>query len=447
MRGTLLLLILLLTSACSKPAYEGPPILVIGMDGLEWSVMEKLLDQGELPHFEKLIQKGVGASISTHQPTYSPVLWTTMATGREKEAHGVPHFLPVDQGGRPIPGGLPYTSNTRRVPAIWNLAGDAGRKVTSVAWWVSWPAEVVEQGRVVASYAAQVQGNILWKAGVWEEGLPQLTYPESLQESLTPLLAYGTPQGPLRAEYDALFGTVPRKKGWAFPIQRDELFRVSYHGDKTHYKIARQLLQEEVSDLNMVYFGLSDVAGHFYWRYREPGKFGYPVPLEHSKLMGGHIDQAYRVLDEWLGGLLEDVSEDTLVMVVSDHGMHASNLTKPKHPQSGGHEDSPDGVFILAGPGVQAQGLLTADARRVGDILDLTPTWLDFLGLPIGTAMKGHSLRALMTSAWQESHALLPRDTDLGEDFRAATPALEPSTNANQQFLQGIKEMGYIGSD
>ena len=163
--------------------------------------------------------------------------------------------------------------------------------------------------------------------------------------------------------------------------------------------------------------------------------------------MGGHIDQAYRVLDEWLGGLLEDVSEDTLVMVVSDHGMHASNLTKPKHPQSGGHEDSPDGVFILAGPGVQAQGLLTADARRVGDILDLTPTWLDFLGLPIGTAMKGHSLRALMTSAWQESHALLPRDADLGEGFRAATPALEPSTNANEQFLQGIKEMGYIGSD
>ena|GEM_PF-831461 len=439
--------VLLVLSACGKPAYQGPPALVIGIDGLEWSVMEKLLNKGELPHFQTLLERGVGGSLQTHRPTFSPVLWTTMATGREKEDHGVPHFLPVDENGKPIPGGLPYTSNTRRVPAIWNLTADGGRDVLAVAWWVSWPAEEVKNARIVSSYAAQVQGNILWKAGIWEEGLPELTYPDSLQEELVPILAAGAPLGPLRADYQAIFGQVPREKGWGFPIRRDRLFRVTYHADRTHGQIMNQLLEEKVADLNMVYFGLADVAGHFYWRYREPSRFGYPIPLEHSQLLGDHIDKAYRFMDQAVGALIARVPPETFIMVVSDHGMHAANLTSPKHPQSGGHEDAPDGVIILAGPDVRNQGLLGVDSRRLGDILDVTPTLLDFLCLPASPAMPGKSMRENFLASWRDAHPALPAEESVGQGFRPATPARQPGTDANQQFLQGIKEMGYIGEE
>ena len=73
----------------------------------------------------------------------------TIATGRMPQDHGIPFFSELDpRNGMPKEGGLPYTSECRRVPAIWNLAGDAGLDVLSVGWWVSWPAEAVKNGRI-----------------------------------------------------------------------------------------------------------------------------------------------------------------------------------------------------------------------------------------------------------------------------------------------------------
>ena len=130
--------------------------------------------------------------------------------------------------------GLPYTSNSRKVPALWNIASKFDRSVLSVGWWVSWPAEPVN-GRIMASYAAQAQGQVFWKAGVWEEGLPEMTYPEELIYDVIPLLQNGSPTGPLRAGYNEYFSVIPgepRKSAedpvdpWEFPRVRDSFFRI-----------------------------------------------------------------------------------------------------------------------------------------------------------------------------------------------------------------------------
>jgi hypothetical protein len=440
---------LILAASCGgPPEREGPPVLVVGMDGLEWSVMDPLLRQGRLPAFAALIERGVAGSIRTTQPTFSPVLWTTMATGVGPLDHGIHNFFEASLKGQIVNprNPLPYSSNCRKVPALWNLAGEEGMDSLSVAWWVSWPAEEVPRGRIVASYAAQAQGNLLWKAGVWTEGLPRLTWPPELGAEVLPHLKRGEPAGPLREEYNEAFGIVPGKEGWEFPAGRDAFFRFSFHGDRTHYAVMRDQLSREIADLNMVYFGLADVAGHFFWRYRQPEAYQYPVPPEHVDRLGDRIEKAYEILDGWLGGLLDEVGEDCMVMVVSDHGMHAANLKSPRHPQSGAHEDAPDGVLILAGPGVRKLGILAPRDRRMGSIFAVAPTILDWLGSGPPGYMEGEPLRRWMTDSWKNSNPET-RGRDHRRGFRKATPPITPGEDASASFLDSMREIGYVDSE
>jgi hypothetical protein len=413
------------------------------MDGLEWDVLEPLLDKGRLPNFEKLIQRGIGGSIQTAVPTFSPVLWSTIATGFGPQEHGILNFAEMGADGQL---GKPYTSNTRRVPAIWNMAAEQNRRVLSTAWWVSWPAEAISNGRIVASYAAQAQGRILWKSGVWKDGLPDLTYPNELIEEILPALQNGAPEGPLRKEFNSVFGSIPQGGDWDFPWQRDRLFRVAYHGDRTHHRIMLEQLQKEVADLNMVYYGLPDVSGHYFWRYREPSAFSYFIPEEQIARLGDRIDRVYEVMDRWLGELLEAVPEDTHILILSDHGMHAFNLANPRQIQSGGHEDGPDGVFIFAGPSAKQTGLLPKEERRVTNIFQIAPALLHLLNLPVPEDMPAPVPSQLFTNDWSSSHPV-EKGPSLRPGFRKATPPRIPGKGYDKEFIDSMRAIGYVGGE
>jgi type I phosphodiesterase/nucleotide pyrophosphatase len=454
--------------------FDGPPVVVVGMDGLEWEVLTPLLEANKMPNFQALIDRGIAGGLATFQPTFSPVVWTTIATGVPKEEHGIRYFSEM-KNGKVVKDGLPYTSNSRRVPAVWNIVSDQGRDVLSVGWWVSWPAEAVN-GRIVASYAAQAQGNLFWKAGVWKEGLPELTSPPDLMFNyVLEQLEKGGLEGPVRDQYEQLFGILPKPNGkldpWAFPRERDAFFRTGFHGDRTHLNIFLEQLERQVADLNLVYFGLPDVAGHFWWRYREPGDFQYSIDETQLKFLQNRIDQSYIAVDGFLGEIVADLPANARILVVSDHGMHGGNFKNPNHPQSGVHEDAPPGVFIAAGPGIRPDGMaplrdwkypvfvpgpngqmrrvqkeLRAPAR-IGSVFDITPTLLDWLDTPTALDMAGKSLRRIMQQDWLDAHPKKAVPT-YKTGFRPATPPRLPRAGLNQEFKKGVMEaLGYFDSE
>lgn len=420
---------------------ERPPVVVVGVDGMTWNVVEPLLLADRMPHMRKLIDRGLAGNLMTDRPPYSPVLWTSIGTGTKFAQHGIHYFTEASVKGKPKVGGLPYTSNSRKVPALWNIAGHHGRTVNSVAWWVSWPAEAVPGSRIVASYAAQAQATILWKPLVMKDGLPGLTYPHALQDTIEDTLYAGRPDGPLVEHYNARFGAVPGD--WAFANKLDRFFRGVYHADQTHHDVFLGILRDHgVADLNMVYYGLPDVAGHYFWRYRTPHNYSYHIPQPHIDRLQDHIDLAYEQFDIWLGELVEALPDDAIIVLVSDHGMGPENLDDGRNMQSGGHTNAPPGVMVVAGPGVQTKGLQPRGSRYLGGIYDITPTVLDLLGLPTGDYMDGKPLRNLMTEAWLEAHPELPaQDHRVG--FRAATPPMVPTEDANQDFMHALDQLGY----
>jgi len=67
--------------------------LIIGIDGATWDIIDRLADQGRLPNLKKLAGNGVRARLRSIPPFVSPVLWTTIASGKNSDKHGIEHML------------------------------------------------------------------------------------------------------------------------------------------------------------------------------------------------------------------------------------------------------------------------------------------------------------------------------------------------------------------
>src|SRR5689334_14910537 len=113
-------------------------LLLIGWDAADWKLIQPLLDAGQMPNLARLIAGGVHGNLATIYPVLSPMLWTSIATGKRAYKHGIHGFtepLPDGSGVRPI------TLLSRKTKAIWNILNQTGRRSLVVGWWPSHPAE------------------------------------------------------------------------------------------------------------------------------------------------------------------------------------------------------------------------------------------------------------------------------------------------------------------
>jgi predicted AlkP superfamily phosphohydrolase/phosphomutase len=71
-------------------------VVILGLDGLDPVICERLMDAGELPHFSKLRAEGGYRRLGTSIPAMSPVAWSSFATGADASRHGIFDFLSRD---------------------------------------------------------------------------------------------------------------------------------------------------------------------------------------------------------------------------------------------------------------------------------------------------------------------------------------------------------------
>ena len=68
-------------------------LVIIGMDGLTWNLLDPMMERGELPNFKALVDQGQGTLLESERPIRSPALWTTIATGQPRSTHGIYDFV------------------------------------------------------------------------------------------------------------------------------------------------------------------------------------------------------------------------------------------------------------------------------------------------------------------------------------------------------------------
>ncbi len=419
-----------LLAACGVSPTPDHPVVLIGIDGLEPSLVARLLEEGRLPNLARFAAEGVVGRIDTMTPTYSPVIWTTIATGQLPDAHGIDFFH--DGEGRP------YTSNARAVPALWNLVSDAELTVDCIGWWNTWPAETI-RGRMLASYAAQAQAELIWKPGVWET-LEELTWPPELRDEITGSLVLTADADEVR---DRLWTSFPEPRALD-PVTEKSVTDLAwtFAADLSVAAVSERFLDTGDADLTMLYMALPDVAGHRFWCFHEPEAFHFEIEEPFRTDFAEYVALSYVEIDRLVGRVLDAAPADANVVLLSDHGMHAQDLDELT-ATSGHHPDGPPGVFAAMGPTVRPLGNLLDD--RLGHVLEVAPFVLRLLEVPIPEhwPARTHSgLAQFLDEEWRRANeAIRGRNPDAS--FRPATPSRIPAEDLDTQFIEDFGALGY----
>ena len=265
--------------------------VVFAADGFEWDILLPLVKAGKLPNLADLMERGCYGEIEMVTPTLSPVVWTTVATGKHHSKHGIHHFARFSRTGGPL---RLYNNRDRKTKAVWNILSDYGRSVSSIGWWMTYPVEAVN-GVMVAQTNTIEQldtraGNHVWK-GALRPGIPGQVFPSDRQEHVFEILRdveAGLPSLP-----HTIFGefrhTLP-----PLDARLRSNCQWSFRADASYLQIALKLLQENPeTDLTLVYFGGPDVVGHRFWRYMQPDVFRHrptagELRYDYSRLLRLH---------------------------------------------------------------------------------------------------------------------------------------------------------------
>ncbi len=351
-------------------------VLLIGWDGADWKVINALIEKGEMPVLARFLEEGVMADIMTLEPSLSPMLWTSIATGKRADKHGIMGFTEVD----PRTGGVrPVFSTSRKVKAVWNILSQKGYKTHVVNWFCGHPAEPVNGICVSDAYVRQIPGlEQSWPVTPGTFHPPEITRelaeirlrPDEISAGLIQLFV------PKAAEVDQ------EKDKRLASVARLQAECYSVHGAAT------AVMRKAPWDFMGVYYGSLDHFSHGFMKYHPPRREGCPEKV--YEIYKDVVSSGYRFHDLILRALLELAGEDTTVIILSDHGFHSDHLRPkaiPRTPTGPAVEHRPLGIFCMKGPGIKK------DERIYGvSLLDITPTILHLFGLPAGQDMDGRVL-------------------------------------------------------
>jgi tetratricopeptide (TPR) repeat protein len=352
-------------------------VAMVGWDAADWKVIHPLIDRGLMPNLQSILEAGVMGNLATLDPPVSPLLWTSIATGHTADRHGIANFVEPD----PISGALrPVASTTRKTKALWNIVSQAGLRSGVVNWFASHPAEPIA-GVVVSDVfrAAPALPGAPWPLA------PLAVHPAALEQTLAELRV-----APADLSGDDLGPFLPRLG--EIDQDRDDrparLAAILAENITTH-AAATWIAEHQEWDLLAVYYDTIDHAGHLFMPYRAPQLGG--ISDRDFELYRDVIDGVYCYQDMMLGRLMRLAGPETVFIVLSDHGFH-SDHRRPRHvPELGALNlmewHRPQGMIAIGGPGIRRDELVFG-----AGLLDVAPTVLALLGLPIGADMRGRVL-------------------------------------------------------
>ena len=415
-------------------------VLVIGVDGLEWSVLRPLLAEGRCPNLADLMRRGSFGKLGTLSRTLSPVVWTTVATGKLPKDHGITDFL---DGSSQV-----FTSSQRRVRALWNVADQHGLSTNMFGWFITWPAEEV-RGLVVSGSSSSALSDANWKPALVPSVERQVWPPTREAEVMAAAEQAGEREHVLALARDRIYGELPAGllDEEQQLVQQQTLWSIA--ADETYFQLARRFIRETPADLNLVYFGGTDVVSHRYWRQFRPDGFQWSGDPAADAALAQVIPRYYEWVDAMIGELLAAAGPEATVLVLSDHGFHEVSLDQPNEQHMTGHHlDAPPGVLVAAGPGIVVQGeydrfLQSGALASAGLVVDVAPTVLALLGIPAARDMEGRAYKPLLAPGPAREAAGLPPVETHDTGFRPAA-AVDVPDEMDASFREKFGGLGYL---
>jgi hypothetical protein len=410
-----------------EPAPEAPPpavrldagravrrVVVVGVDGLSPADLRPDPASDTVGAFARLAQRGAAGPLATLRPTEGPPIWTTLVTGRLPRDHGVVSGYSYRLRGsasewRLLPKGAlvsrleqaglvsrrPVGSTSRRTRALWNVLDAFSLESGVVRVFGTHPPETV-RGFVVSPYFHALRGDPARAAGAVHpaELIPEITAravgPRDLDPSLLADLAD------------------PRSPKGAPPLVDPALAALAATAlapDLTYARAAEVLRRAYAPALLVLAFHGYDAAGHAFYRHAHPEAFG-DVGEEEARRYGRVLPRYAALLERWVAEIERDLSPDDVLVVVSGHGLAPTPLWRRlvgaltgASVDAATHAGAPDGILLLAGAGIRP-GSRPAGAT----VLDVAPTLLYLMGLPVARDMEGRVLTEILEPDFAREH-------------------------------------------
>jgi predicted AlkP superfamily phosphohydrolase/phosphomutase len=274
-------LLLVAAAGCSRrPDHR---VVVIGMDGATFDVIDPLIEQGLLPNLAALQRRGSSAVLETIVPAISPPAWTSATTGVNPGKHNIFDFFHMSAAG---PQPLLTSSLDRRAHPLWYFLNEDGVRTGLMNIPMTFPPDRVD-GFFISGFP-------------FGRATSGFTYPPELEAEL--------------GEYPLdLFGeSLP-------PGQEGRLLAHFRHTFDRQAEVALELMARKDWDLFWVVFTGTDKVMHFFWKFADPEHPDYDPVLAAE--YGTAIRDMFVRVDEEIGKLVELAGPDADIVVMSDHGM------------------------------------------------------------------------------------------------------------------------------
>jgi hypothetical protein len=378
-------------------------VTIIAVDAGSLDFITGATAEGRLPNFGRVLDTGAVMHLATLHPTSAEAVWAAVATGKLPQKNGV-----RSAGSYRLPGGgdpilllpdfcfshvlvrfgflveQPHSSATLRTRTLWNIVGAAGVPVGVVGWSLTYPAPAVHGYLVSDVYHRLVST----PSGIDD---PSSLYPADIQA--------------------VAFHAVEAEASGEVPVMRraslEPRYQTAARTDRIYERIARELAVTRPVRMTIVRYQSLDPIGHYFLRYANPTEFG-DVTDDERRRLGPVLEQHYALIDDAIGRAIASLGADDLLVVVSGYGMEPMGLVKRLlervvgDPElSGTHEAAPEGFLMVYG-GPAARGRLATRAS----IVDLVPTVLYFLGLPVGRDMDGYVRTDLFQRAFTDARPI-----------------------------------------
>ncbi|HWM93014.1 MAG TPA: alkaline phosphatase family protein [Thermoanaerobaculia bacterium] len=399
----------------------GLKVALVGLDGADWQVLRPMIDRGELPAFAGMMKGGSTASLATFPDSNSAVIWTSLYTGALPDRHGVLDFYRIELPGMGSEGLFPVHRtffkelagilskpgmarqkmiNRYSVHAlpIWEVADHAGMTIGIVdGYFYSFPAIVPSKPESwVLSYG--LDGYAQAPGGKNKEAVELFAQPSSLFRELRPLLSL--------PDFE-----------WQSAVT------------------LRLLSERPQPKLLNVYTHEPDTVQHLFWKWYQPQYF-LGVDEEEAREKGDRIPALHRGFDAFLGKLQGELEPNTVLIVASDHGHAPTILHQDFYTQ---HRHGPPGILLMRGGPVKP-GYVIKSAH----ILDLYPTMLYLLGLPVPEDAAGKVLLDALNPEFVRQHPVrtIPTYETLGP--AKGLPQGRRESGMNDEELKKLEALGYL---
>lgn len=261
---------------------DGRRVLVIGLD---CATPELVFDQwrDELPNLKRLMENGLYGELESTIPPITVPAWMSMMTSKNPGRLGFYGFR----------NRVAYTyeelglanSTLVKEDTVWDILSRAGKQVVMVGVPQTYPPKAVNGYMVTCFLTPNAQS--------------RYTYPDSLKDEIQQLVG----------EY--IFDVEDFRTE-----DKGAILRQIYDMTEKRFQVVHHLLATKPWDFFMVVEMGTDRIHHGFWKYSDPAhrKHAPDSPFRFA------IRDYYRYLDGKVGELLSAVDDDTVVLVVSDHG-------------------------------------------------------------------------------------------------------------------------------